>query len=75
LLPESRTKAISSCTNGASPNSTPLRADVPGVDLHLIRGEQAMWIVLYVAMAASLTAMADLMRVETDEDQEPFGHI
>jgi hypothetical protein len=32
-----------------------------------------MWIVIYVAMAASLQAMANLMQIDTNEDQEPFG--
>jgi hypothetical protein len=32
-----------------------------------------MWIVIYVAMAASLQAMANLMQIETDEDRERHG--
>jgi hypothetical protein len=34
-----------------------------------------MWIVLYVAMAASLSAMADFMRVQTDDDQKPYSDM
>jgi hypothetical protein len=34
-----------------------------------------MWIVLYVAMTASLRAMANLMQLETEADREPYGDI
>jgi hypothetical protein len=34
-----------------------------------------MWIVLYVAMIASLSAMVNLMQVETDKDREPYSDM
>jgi hypothetical protein len=34
-----------------------------------------MWIVFYVAMAASLSAMANLMQAGRDENRDPYGEI
>ena len=34
-----------------------------------------MWIVFYVAMAASLSAMVNLMQTEKDKQQEPYSDM
>ena len=41
-------------------------------------GDRAMWIIMYIAMVASLRAMGlapSMVPVRTDEDRPPFGDI
>jgi hypothetical protein len=62
-------------------NSTGLRAESStreptGVGFD--RGSRAMWIIMYIAMVASLRAMGlapSMVPVRTDEDRPPFGDI
>jgi hypothetical protein len=63
-------------------NSTGLRADSSTRGTHngvgFGRGSKAMWIVMYIAMVASLRAMGlapSMVPVRTDEDRPPFGEI
>ena len=62
-------------------NSTGLHAESSGRDLQgrgFGRGSRAMWIVMYIAMMASLRAMGlapGFVPVRTDEDRPPFGEI
>jgi hypothetical protein len=72
LLPESRTEAIFICSSGEPQFHRAWRQRYRGGPA-IESGDRAMWIVIYVAMAASLQAMANLMQIETDEDRERHG--
>lgn len=67
--------------NNPGRNSTGLHAESSGREptrTWVRRGSRAMWIVMYIAMMASLRAMGlapSFVPVRTDEDRPPFGEI
>jgi hypothetical protein len=67
--------------NNPGRNSTGLNADSSrrGTYRAWVRpGSRAMWIIMYIAMMASLRAMGlapGLVPVRTDEDRPPFGEM
>ena len=70
--PKATLNRFSTHTAAPGPNSFTLGADTPHGPSN--RGDQAMWIVMYVAMIASLSAMGlapSLLPVETNKDQLP----
>jgi hypothetical protein len=67
--------------NSSGRNSTGLNAESSGREPTGVGsdgGSRAMWIVMYIAMMASLRAMGlgpSFVPVRTDEDRPPFGEI